>query len=488
MAIAIILVLVVVASVLFHLLAPWHMTPAASNWGSIDTTLLITLVITGIFFIAITLFMAIAVIRFRHREGARAHYQPESRKLEGWLVILTSLGIIGMLAPGLVVYNDFVQVPQEATQLEVIAQQWQWAFRFPGQDGKLGKADVKWIDPGNPFGLDRNDPAGQDDVLIMNNEVRLPIDRPVKVLLRAKDVLHDFYIPQMRAKMDMVPGMVSHFWFTPTRLGKFEVLCAEYCGLGHYNMRGHLVVEEQGAFDQWFASQPTFAQTLTNVATPSRDSLLEKGRQLVESHGCHACHSQDGSSSLGPGWKDLYGRSEQLADGTRVQVDEAYLKESILEPQARLVQGYPPVMVAYTFSQDELAAVVAFIKSLSAVGQKEQGPADAQNELAAQGQRLAESLGCLACHSVDGSQGIGPGWQGLYGKTQTLADGSQIKVDEGYLKDSVRHPGAAIVKGYAAVMPTFTPNDKELDALIAFIKSKAAVDADAGKVESGKSP
>ncbi|MCP1481426.1 cytochrome c oxidase subunit 2 [Pseudomonas chlororaphis] len=488
MAIAIILVLVVVASVLFHLLAPWHMTPAASNWGSIDTTLLITLVITGIFFIAITLFMAIAVIRFRHREGARAHYQPESRKLEGWLVILTSLGIIGMLAPGLVVYNDFVQVPQEATQLEVIAQQWQWAFRFPGQDGKLGKADVKWIDPGNPFGLDRNDPAGQDDVLIMNNEVRLPIDRPVKVLLRAKDVLHDFYIPQMRAKMDMVPGMVSHFWFTPTRLGKFEVLCAEYCGVGHFNMRGHLVVEEQGAFDQWFASQPTFAQTLMNVATPSRDSLLEKGRQLVESHGCHACHSQDGSTSLGPGWKDLYGRSEQLADGTRVQVDEAYLKESILEPQARLVQGYPPVMVAYTFSQDELAAVVAFIKSLSAAGQKEQGPADAQDELAAQGQRLAESLGCLACHSVDGSQGIGPGWQGLYGKTQTLADGSQIKVDEGYLKDSVRHPGAAIVKGYAAVMPTFTPNDKELDALIAFIKSKAAVDADAGKVESGKSP
>jgi len=488
MAIAIILVLVVVASVLFHLLAPWHMTPAASNWGSIDTTLLITLVITGIFFIAITLFMAIAVIRFRHREGARAHYQPESRKLEGWLVILTSLGIIGMLAPGLVVYNDFVQVPQEATQLEVIAQQWQWAFRFPGRDGKLGKADVKWIDPGNPFGLDRNDPAGQDDVLIMNNEVRLPIDRPVKVLLRAKDVLHDFYIPQMRAKMDMVPGMVSHFWFTPTRLGKFEVLCAEYCGVGHFNMRGHLVVEEQGAFDQWFASQPTFAQTLTSVATPSRDSLLEKGRQLVESHGCHACHSQDGSTSLGPGWKDLYGRSEQLADGTRVQVDEAYLKESILEPQARLVQGYPPVMVAYTFSQDELAAVVAFIKSLSAVGQKEQGPADAQDELAAQGQRLAESLGCLACHSVDGSQGIGPGWQGLYGKTQTLADGSQIKVDEGYLKDSVRHPGAAIVKGYAAVMPTFTPNDKELDALIAFIKSKAAVDADAGKVESGKSP
>ena len=488
MAIAIILVLVVVASVLFHLLAPWHMTPAASNWGSIDTTLLITLVITGIFFIAITVFMAVAVIRFRHRQGARAHYQPESRKLEGWLIILTSLGIIGMLAPGLVVYNDFVQVPHDASQLEVVAQQWQWSFRFPGQDGKLGRSDVKWVEPGNALGLDRKDPAGQDDVLVMSNEVRLPIDRPVQVLLRSKDVLHDFYVPQMRAKMDMVPGMVSHFWFTPTRLGKFEILCAEFCGLGHYNMRGHLIVEEQGAFDQWLAGQPTFAQTLARIAAPSQDSLLEKGRQLVDSHGCRACHSQDGSASLGPGWKDLYGRTELLVDGSRVQVDEAYLKESILEPQARLAQGYPPVMVAYTFTQDELAAVVAFIKSLSAVGQKEQAPAGTPDELVTQGQRLAESLGCLACHSVDGSQGVGPSWQGLYGKTQTLADGSRIKADEGYLRESVLRPGAAIVKGYAAVMPTFTPNDKELDALIAFIKSKAAVDVDAGKVESGKSP
>ncbi|MGE7957138.1 c-type cytochrome [Pseudomonas sp. NPDC089530] len=488
MAIAIILVLVVVASVLFHLFAPWQMTPAASNWGSIDTTLLITLIITGIFFVAITLFMAIAVIRFRHREGSRAHYQPESKKLEGWLIILTSLGIVGMLAPGLVVYNDFVHVPQDAAQLEVFSQQWQWAFRFPGRDGKLGRSDVKWIDAANPFGLDRNDPAAQDDVLILNNEVRLPIDRPVKVLLRSKDVLHDFDVPQIRAKMDIVPGMVSHFWFTPTKLGKVEILCAEYCGVGHFNMRGHLVVEEQEAFDRWLASQPTFVQTLASAAAPSQESLLEKGRQLVESHGCRACHSQDGSTSLGPTWKDLYGRSEQLADGSSVQVDEAYLKESILEPNARRVQGYPPVMVAYTFTQDELGALVGFIKSLSAAGQKEQGPASATDDRVAQGQQLAQALGCRACHSVDGSQGIGPSWKGLFGKTETLADGTQVKVDEAYVRESVLKPGAAIVKGYAAVMPVFTPSDKELDALVAFIRSNADADADTGKVKPGKSP
>lgn len=485
MAIAIILILIVVASVLFHILAPWHATPAASNWGSIDTTLFITLVISGIFFIAITVFMAVAVIRYRHKEGARAHYQPESKKLELWLIIVTSVGIAAMLAPGLVVYNDFVRVPKNAYELEVIAQQWQWAFRFSGQDGKLGRSDIKFVDSANPLGLDPKDPAGQDDVLIKNNEVRVPLDQPVKILLRSKDVLHNFYVPQIRSKMDMVPGMVSHFWFTPTKTGKYEVLCAEYCGVGHYNMRGHMIVEEQNVFDQWLSSQPTFAQTLTTAAKPSRDSVLEKGRLLAEKNGCGACHSQDGSTSLGPGWKGLYGRTEQLADGTSVLVDEAYLKESILDPKARLVQGYPPVMVAYTLTEDELGAIVALIKSLGAEpsASEASGPSD---DLVAQGQRLAESLGCLACHSVDGNKGVGPSWQGLYGETVTLADGTTIKADEGYIKDSVLNPGAKIVKGYAAVMPAFAPSDEELNALIAFIKSKANADADASKAEPGK--
>ncbi|WP_415770894.1 c-type cytochrome [Pseudomonas sp. LB3P38] len=488
MAMAIILVLIVIASVLFHLLAPWHAAPPASNWGSIDTTLFITLIISGIFFIAVTLFMAVALIRFRHKEGGRAAYQPENKKLETWLIIVTSIGIAAMLAPGLVVYDDFIRVPKNAYELEVVSQQWQWAFRFPGQDGKLGKSDIKFVDSVNPLGLDPKDPVGQDDVLIKSNEVHLPLDQPVKVLLRSKDVLHNFYIPQIRSKMDMVPGMVSYFWFTPTVIGKYEVLCAEYCGVGHYNMRGHMIVEEQGAFDQWLNSQPTFAQTLTTAAKPSQDSVLEKGRLLAEKYGCGACHSQDGSASLGPGWKGLYGRTEQFADGTSALVDEAYVKESILDPKARLVQGYPPVMVAYTLTEDELGAVVALIKSLGA-GQQNVEPGEASSpgdDLATQGQGLAQSLGCLACHSVDGSKGIGPSWQRLYGETVTLADGTSIKADEGYIKDSILNPSAKIVKGYAAVMPAFTPSDQELNALIAFIKSKANADADASKAEPGK--
>ena len=114
-----------------------------------------------------------------------------------------------------------------------MGQQWQWSFRFPGEDGVLGTSDFRNIGPENPFGLNPDDPNGQDDVLIEGGELHLPLDRPVKVLLRSIDVLHDFYVPEFRAKMDMVPGVVTYFWFTPTRTGTFEVLCFELCGTGH---------------------------------------------------------------------------------------------------------------------------------------------------------------------------------------------------------------------------------------------------------------
>lgn len=474
MAFAIVLILLVVASVLFHVLSPWQATEAASNWASIDTAQFITLLITGAFFVAVSLFMAVAIIRYRHKAGRRAAYQPESKKLEWWLFGITSLGIVALLAPGLVVYHDFVRVPQQAHELEVVAQQWRWGYRFPGQDGQLGKADTQWIDARNPFGLDPNDPAGQDDILISGNEVRLPLEQPVKVLLRSKDVLHNFYIPQVRAKMDMVPGMVSYFWFTPTRLGEFEVLCAEYCGIAHYNMRGKLIVEPRAAFEQWLGGQPTFAQTLSSAAKPSQASVLEQGRQLAQNNGCLACHSLDGSASLGPTWQGLYGSSRPLADGSSIQADEAYLSESILAPQARLVQGYPPVMVPYRLNAEDLAALIALIKSLGDTPSESSAAAQAGDDLASQGQQLATSLGCLTCHSLDGSSGIGPSWLGLHGKTQRFVDGSTQQVDAAYLEESIRTPNARVVAGYTAVMPAYDLDEAQLAALLAFIQASSA--------------
>jgi cytochrome c oxidase subunit II len=261
MAVAFILVLVAVGSVLFHFLSPWWWTPIASNWGYIDNTIIITFWISGIVFSAVVLFMAYCVFRFRHQEGRRASYEPENKRLEWWLSIVTGVGVAAMLTPGLFVWNRFITVPEGASEVEAVGQQWQWSYRLPGKDGKLGTSDTRAVSADNPLGLNPNDPDGQDDVVIeAGGELHLPIGKPVKVLLRSIDVLHDFYVPEFRAKMDLVPGMVSYVWFIPTRTGEFDVLCAELCGAAHANMRSKVVVDREGEYRAWLQMQKTFAE------------------------------------------------------------------------------------------------------------------------------------------------------------------------------------------------------------------------------------
>jgi cytochrome c oxidase subunit 2 len=257
---AVVLVLIAIGAVIFTFVSPWWFTPQASNWGEIDDTMILTIVITGIAFVVINLFIAYTVIRYRRREGSRATFISEHPRLEWALIGLTSLGVVVLLAPGLFVYSRFIAAPQEALEIEVVGEQWRWSYRFPGGDGQLGQADPKRISAQNPYGIDPADPASQDDVLVLGNEVHLPVGIPVKLQLRSKDVLHGFYVPQFRIKMDLVPGMVTHLWFTPTKTGRFEIACAEFCGIGHYTMRGVVVIEEMEAFRAWLASQPTFAQ------------------------------------------------------------------------------------------------------------------------------------------------------------------------------------------------------------------------------------
>jgi cytochrome c oxidase subunit 2 len=260
MAVAFALLLVAIASVVFHFLSPWWWTPIASNWRYIDDTIIITFWITGAVFVAIVVFMAYCVFRFHHKRGRQAAYEPENKRLEWWLTIGTAVGVGAMLAPGLFVWQQFVTVPADASEIEVMGQQWRWSYRLPGKDGRLGTTDARNVSAENPLGLTTNDPNGQDDVVVENGDLHLPIGKPVKVLLRSIDVLHDFYVPEFRAKMDMVPGSVTYFWFTPTRTGTFEVLCAELCGLAHAQMRSKVIVEEQSEYHAWLEKQQTFAE------------------------------------------------------------------------------------------------------------------------------------------------------------------------------------------------------------------------------------
>ncbi|HET8748070.1 MAG TPA: c-type cytochrome, partial [Ramlibacter sp.] len=291
MAIAIVLVVLAAGSVLFHFLSPWYFTPIASNWGAIDTTISITFWVTGIVFLAVSGFTAWAVWRYRYRKGQRASYEPENKKLEWRLMIVTTLGVAAMLAPGLVVWARFVQPPPEADVVEVVAQQWNWSYRLPGQDGKLGTVDAHYVTEADPFGMNPSDPNGRDDVLVASPELHLPVNRPVKLLLRSKDVLHNFTVTQVRVKMDLVPGQVTRVWFTPTKTGSYDLLCEELCGIAHYAMRGRVVVEDSNAFQAWVAAQPTYEQAKARVAG---DPGAGQALYAV----CAGCHGPQGEGNV----------------------------------------------------------------------------------------------------------------------------------------------------------------------------------------------
>ena len=269
-----IIILIAVGSVAFHFWSPWWWTEVASNWGNMDSTIILTFWITGFVFVAILLFVAYCIWKFRYDKNRKAEYQPENKKLEFHLTWVTAIGVAALLAPGLVVWNKYVTVPDNALKVEVLAYQWGWKYRLPGEDNILGKTSIKYMDDENPFGLIPGDKNAKDDLLVDSDELHLELGQPVKFELRSVDVLHNFYVPQFRGKMDMVPGIITFYWLTPTRVGDFEVLCAEYCGTGHYAMRGRVIVDETNEYNDWIAQQITYERFLAkNIKEKEEDKI-----------------------------------------------------------------------------------------------------------------------------------------------------------------------------------------------------------------------
>lgn len=290
MALAVVIFLLVIGSVIFHFASPWWFTDIAADWGSIDFTINVTFVVTGIVFVLVNVFLAWCVWKFRQKPGHKAVYEPENHKLEVSLSIITSIGVIAMLAPGLFVWATFVTVPDNATEFEVMGQQWQWAFRLPGADGQMGFADTQLVTESNPFGINPDDPNGRDDKIILAPEMHLPVDKPVKANLRSNDVLHNFTVAQFRVKMDLVPGLVSYLWFEPNKVGRYDILCEELCGIGHFIMRGAITIDTQADYDAWLAQQPTFAETQAMAAA---DPAAGQAQYAV----CASCHGAQGEGN-----------------------------------------------------------------------------------------------------------------------------------------------------------------------------------------------
>ena len=269
--------LVILGSVLFHIFTPWYWTDIASNWGGMDDTITLTFWVGGGVFVAVCLFMTYCIFKFSYKEGRKAEYKPEDKKLERILTWATTIGVVALLAPGLIIWNQYVNVPKNALEVDVMAWQWGWQYRLPGEDGKLGTTKVININDNNPFGINTDDPYGQDDVIIQSDVLNLKTNRPVKILLRSVDVLHNWYVPQFRAKMDAVPGVVTFYWFEPNKVGEYEVLCAEYCGVGHYAMRGTVIVQDEQNYNQWLSEQETFSEFVAKL-----NKLEIEGKKIVK--------------------------------------------------------------------------------------------------------------------------------------------------------------------------------------------------------------
>jgi cytochrome c oxidase subunit 2 len=260
LAIALVVVLITLVSGYFFLAKTWWFpVDITANYGhAIDHQFMLTLVITGIIFVVAQVALAYAVWRFRdRRDGRKAGYSHGNNKLELTWTVAAAIIFIGLNLMGYHIWASvhFMGAQQGSMRVEVWGQQFAWYFRYPGPDGKFGPVHVEKVDDatGNFLGLDRDhDPDSKDDIVTAT--LGIPVNQPVELILRSKDVTHSFFVRELRLKQDLVPGMEIPIHFTATRVGTYEIACAELCGLGHYKMRAFLSVMQPEDFQKWLQS------------------------------------------------------------------------------------------------------------------------------------------------------------------------------------------------------------------------------------------
>jgi cytochrome c oxidase subunit 2 len=449
MGVAVALVVLIAASLLFHFLSPWYFTEIASNWSAIDDTISITFWVTGVVFVLVNAFMAYAVYRYKHRADARAHYEPENKKLEWWLLAITTVGVAAMLAPGLFTWWKFIDVPKDAAVVEAVGQQWNWKYRLPGKDGKLGLVNARYITDANPFGMVPDDPAGQDDVLVSGPELHLPINKPVKMLLRSNDVLHNFTITQVRVKMDLVPGLVSHLWFTPTKAGTYDVLCEELCGIAHFAMRSKVVVEDDVKYAAWLDQQGTYSQI---AKRPAGDPAAGQALYAV----CAACHGAAGEGNQTMNAPKLAGQGAWYLKRQLVNY-----KQGLRGTHEKDTNGKVMAPMAATLADERaIDNVVAYIGTLP---DKRAGSTLRGN--ARDGQE--RYVTCGGCHGADGSGALATNAPRLQGMSDWYM-AAQLK----NFRDGIRGGHPQDLNGaQMALFARMLRDDRSIADVLAYIDS-----------------
>jgi cytochrome c oxidase subunit II len=241
-----------------------------------------------------------------------------------WSVI-PLIVVIALFVWGFKGFVDLRTVPKNSLEIHVTGQKWKWLFEYPNG--------------------------------LVDDKLHVPVDTNVRLVINAVDVLHAVFIPNFRVKQDAVPGRYTDLWFKATETGNFPIECAEYCGTSHSDMLAEVIVHPPGGYEEYLKKA---------IVIFDAKPALERGKISYEKHGCKTCHSTDGATAVGPTWKGLWAKQEMLSSGQTVSVDENYLKESMLDPQAKLVQGFGPSMPTFKgkLRDSEIEGLIAYIKSL----------------------------------------------------------------------------------------------------------------------------
>lgn len=278
------------------------------------------------------------IYRQRHVRQSTPYVIP-SVKFEMAVIAVPLVFFLAWFVQGFRDFVWYVTPPKDTMDVYVMGKKWMWKFAYPEGPNAVGTLHV-------------------------------PVNRPVRLLLTSRDVIHSFFVPDFRVKMDVLPGRYTQLWFEATKTGRFQVLCTEYCGTWHSQMWGEIVVMPAAEFDEWLAQQRHgLADRVDSGGDdgPSfRGTIVEYGKRVAMAQGCLKCHSLDGEPHIGPTWLDLYRRRETLETGEVVLADEGYLTDSMFDPRAKIVKGYKPVMPTYKgrLTAPDSAALVEFIKSL----------------------------------------------------------------------------------------------------------------------------
>jgi len=296
---------------------------ASSNAGAVDALYIFLVALSTFMTVAIFATIAVFGLKYRRRHGREAQQIEGSLILEiAWSVIPMGIFVV-IFAWGAVLYFHDRTPPQDATDVYVVGKQWMWKIQHPG---------------------------GQREI----NELHVPVNKDIKLIMTSQDVIHSFFIPAFRVKQDVLPGRYTTLWFRATQTGTYHLFCTQFCGTEHSGMIGQVVVMDQADYQNWLTGGTVVG------------SMAQSGDTLFQQLGCGTCHRFD-VQGRGPNLRGVFGNPVQLEDGRTVIADDNYIRESILSPAAKVVSGFKPIMPSFQgqVSDEEVNALIAYIKSMS---------------------------------------------------------------------------------------------------------------------------